>query len=143
MGAFERWSYEHLGQSHYLLGFIIVLVTHNWPLLLSLGLVVWCSVRLYLKPDQPWVLRLMAALLLGGVYEYQKHITSRLHEAINMLLHSELEPLNLVAHSVVAIVIPVACYGAIGGFLAGASWQERRRPQPERRAIPGSPELPT
>lgn len=117
LDSFYEWSRQHLGQWHYVLGYLIGLTNHNWPVMLALALSVWMGVRLYQAPSRSNVLLLYACLLLGLAYEYAKHLADVLHDAIDFLLGAEIMTLNQPAHFVVG---PLATALLIWGALACA-----------------------
>lgn len=99
--TFVRWSSENLGQWHYVLGYFIVLTSHNWPIMLALAGGLYFGYRAYMRPNQLNVKWLLAALLLGLVYEYEKHLAPELHAAVDFLFHLELSALNRLFHTLV------------------------------------------
>jgi len=102
---FFRWSEQHLGQSHYVLGYLIVLVSHNWPIIFALGSALWLSIRLYRTPTRANAVWLFSALLFGLGYEYEKHVAGELHQAIDMLFGYEIAGWNRPLHILVGPVI--------------------------------------
>ncbi|MCS6881909.1 MAG: hypothetical protein RMK84_06925 [Oscillochloridaceae bacterium] len=106
--ALEEWSYANLGQWHYVLGYAIVLVSHNWPIMLALALSGWFGLRAYVQPTRLNVSWLLTGLLFGLLYEYAKHIARELHAAIDFLFGLEIANLNRPLHFLVgpaAIII--------------------------------------
>ncbi len=101
MQAFEQWSHANLGQWHYALGYCIVLVTHNWPIMLAVALSVWFGYRAYVRPTRLNVSWLLTALLLGLLYEYAKHVARELHAAIDFLFGLEIAHWNRPLHFLV------------------------------------------
>ncbi|MCU0491333.1 MAG: glycosyltransferase family 39 protein [Chloroflexaceae bacterium] len=126
----EEWSYQYLGQWHYVLGYSITLMSHNWPIMLALVMVFCCGVKLYRTPERLTVCWLFAWLLFGLAYEYQKHVAGQLHEAVDFLLGLELAYLNGLAHMVVGPVITTILYGASAVFACQALWMQRSRLAP-------------
>lgn len=124
MGAIERWSYETLGQWHYVLGYLIVLVGHNWPLLLSAALCLWGGARLYRRPSRARVCWFFGALLLGLAYEYDKHVGPTLHASLDTVVGAELLWLNGAAHLLVGPAMQLALFGAMAFFLVQGLWLE-------------------
>jgi hypothetical protein len=102
---FFRWSEQHLGQSHYVLGYLIVLVSHNWPIIFALGSALWLSIRLYRTPTRANAVWLFSALLFGLGYEYEKHIAGEFHQAIDMLFGYEIAGWNRPLHILVGPVV--------------------------------------
>jgi hypothetical protein len=90
MSAVERWSYENLGQWFYVIGYTLVLISHNWPLLLSLGLCLWWGVSLYQDPTRSRVCWFMGSLLLGLTYEYDKHVAPTLQHSLEMVFRADI-----------------------------------------------------
>ncbi|MCX7791996.1 MAG: hypothetical protein N2378_15260 [Chloroflexaceae bacterium] len=101
MQTFEQWSYANLGQWHYVLGYSIGLISHNWPIMLAVALSVWFGYRAYVQPTRLNVSWLLTALLLGLLYEYAKHIAGELHAAIDFLFGLEIAHLNRPLHFLV------------------------------------------
>ncbi|MFV9504552.1 MAG: hypothetical protein AB4911_08285 [Oscillochloridaceae bacterium umkhey_bin13] len=102
--TFVRWSSTNLGQWHYVLGYFIVLVSHNWPIIVALTATIWFSYRAYQQPSRLRVAWLLTALLFGLAYEYEKHVASELHQAIDFLFGVELAALNQPLHLLVGPV---------------------------------------
>jgi len=105
---FEQWSEQNLGQWHYVLGYTLNLVDHNWPIMLALLLSLTFGVMLYRRPSRECACWLFSALLLGLAYEYQKHVAVELHKAINFLFGLELAGLNRPMHLFVGPVMRTA-----------------------------------
>ncbi|WP_322816673.1 hypothetical protein [Chloroflexus sp.] len=104
MEVFYQWSEQHLGQSHYIIGYIIVLIGHNWPIIVSLGAALVMSIRLYRQLNRANAVWLFSALLFGLGYEYEKHVAGELHHAIDMLFGLELTGWNRPLHMLVGPV---------------------------------------
>jgi hypothetical protein len=122
MQALEQWSAANLGQAHYVLGYMIVLTVHNWPIFLAIVLAIWTGVRLYRVPNRERVCWFFSAVLFGLTYEYQKHIAVELHTAIDFLFGMELLFLNPMLHVVVGPLL-TALLGAITMvFVYNALW---------------------
>lgn len=115
---FVRWSSENLGQWHYVLGYVIVLTSHNWPIMLALSASLYFGFRAYIRPSRLNVNWLLTALLLGLVYEYAKHIAPELHAAIDFLFHIELSPLNRPLHLLVGPMTTTILLGSWVTLLA-------------------------
>ncbi|GIV86234.1 MAG: hypothetical protein KatS3mg054_0263 [Chloroflexus sp.] len=103
--SFFRWSEHNLGQSHYVLGYLIVLFSHNWPIIGTLGIALLLSIRLYRQPSRTNAVWLFSALLFGLGYEYEKHVAVELHHAIDMLFGFELAGWNRPLHFLVGPII--------------------------------------
>jgi len=99
--AFEQWSDVHLNQWHYVLGYMLTLVSHNWPIMLAAALSVWFGYQAYVRPTRLNVSWLLTALLLGLLYEYAKHIAAELHTAIDFLFGLEIAHWNRPLHVLV------------------------------------------
>jgi hypothetical protein len=130
MGSLERWSAGNLGQWHYVLGYTIVLLAHNWPLLLALALCLFWGRRLYRRPDRLHVCWFFAGLLLGITYEYDKHVAPTLHASLDTVLGLEAGWLNQPAHYAVGPAAKLLLSGATVFFLGQALWltvHSRRR----------------
>lgn len=122
MSGFEQWSAEHLGQWHYVLGYLIVLAGHNWPLLLSAGLCLVGGWRLYRGPTRSRVCMFFAALLVGIAYEYAKHIAPTLHRSLDTVLGLEAAWLNQPAHAVVGPILTGGIWGAAALCFGWGLW---------------------
>jgi len=120
--AFEQWSATNLGQWHYVLGYTITLINHNWPIVLALLLALIFGVRLYLQPSRVRVCWLFGALLFVLGYEYDKHVADELHRAIDFLFGREISAWNLPLHSVVGQGFNTILLLAFLAALAQALW---------------------
>ncbi|MCX7860466.1 MAG: hypothetical protein N2385_10265 [Chloroflexus sp.] len=105
MEQFFRWSEQHLGQTHYVLGYLIILVSHNWPIIAALVAALFFSIRLYCQPSRANAVWLFSALLFGLGYEYEKHVAGELHHAIDMLFGLEIAHWNRPLHIIAGPVI--------------------------------------
>lgn len=105
MSWFEEWSAANLGQWHYVLGYIVVMLIHNWPIFLSLILCFWFGIRLYQNPSRVRVGWFYTAMLFGLAYEYEKHVANELHTAVDFLMLFEISYLNDTIHFIVGPLI--------------------------------------
>jgi hypothetical protein len=137
----EQLSYDRIGQWYFVLGYFVVLVSHNWPLLLSLGLCLWWGPRLYRRPTQARVCWFFSGLLLGIAYEYDKHVAPTLHSSLDMVLFLEAGWLNRPAHLLIGPVARLLLFGGLSFFLTRALWLEYRA-GPGRRSERGAPVAP-
>lgn len=134
--AYEQWSSVHLGQWHYVLGYTLTLVSHNWPIMLALILGGWFGVRAYRRPSRARVSWLLTAILFGLAYECRKHITGELHAAVDFLFIGELAGLNRLMHWLVGPALSTALAAGSLAVLAQslrltlAERQEPPAPQP-------------
>jgi hypothetical protein len=122
MGSFEQWSAENLGQWHYVLGYSIVLLSHNWPIFLALGLCVWFGIKLYRNPTRYWVSWFFSALLFGLAYEYYKHVALELHRAIDQIFMFELLWISPLLHVLVGPVVTALLSSLALAFAYNALW---------------------
>lgn len=111
----QHWSETNLGQWHYVLGYLIVLISHNWPIMLALAGCIWFGYRAYRTPNRLWVSWLLCALVGGLIFEYHKHIAPTLHNAVDMLFLAEISRLNRFFHLLVG---PIATIGLTLGWLS-------------------------
>jgi hypothetical protein len=111
----HTWSETNLGQWHYVLGYLIVLTSHNWPIMLALAGSVWFGYKAYRTPNRRWVSWLLSALVGGLMFEYHKHIAPTFHAAVDFLFLAELSAVNRFFHLLVG---PIATAGLILGWLA-------------------------
>jgi hypothetical protein len=112
---------ESYGPWHYILGYLIVLTGHNWPIMLCTALGLVHAVRLYRHPRLREVQRLYGWALLGFAYEYHKHLRGVLDEAVDFLVAG---PANRAGHGFFAVILPAAL--ALGAWLLWASRPRRR-----------------
>ncbi len=105
MEQFFTWSEQNLGQSHYVLGYLIVLISHNWPIMVALIAALMFSIRLYREASRANAVWLFTALLFGLGYEYEKHVAVELHHAIDVLFGLEIAHWNRPLHLIVGPVI--------------------------------------
>jgi hypothetical protein len=113
---------EITGQWHYVLGYLVILIGHNWPIMLSVILSVWQSVRLYRRPTRANVCLFYSCLLTGITYEYHKHVAQELHTAIDFLFGAEILYLNIPAHVLVGPIVTGALIALTFGFLGRGLW---------------------
>jgi hypothetical protein len=111
MRQLEVWSEQHLGQWHYVLGYIIVLTSHNWPIFLALTASLFFAVKLYRNPTRTWACWLFTALMFGLAYEYEKHIAGQFHQAVDFLFGMEIAWLNPTLHFVVGPLMNAVLLG--------------------------------
>lgn len=122
--SFSQW--------HYVGGWTIVLVAHNWPVLVTLALSFAAAVATWRRPTRRRVALLYGCLLLGLAYEYHKHIGPTLQEAANYLLMFELLRLNRPVWLLVGPIATALILGLSGAFWAYACWPRAAQPRPER-----------
>lgn len=125
MNGFEQWSYGTLGQWHYVLGYSYVLLAHNWPLLLALGLCLWWGWRLYRQPTRSHVCWFFGSVSLAVLYEYHKHVVPTLHASLDTVLIREAGWLNAPAHLILGPLAKLLLLAAIAVFI----WQALRLPR--------------
>jgi hypothetical protein len=83
---------------HYILGYLIVTVAHNWPALVALLMGGYAAWRLYRVPTRRHVQWLYGWALLLFAYEYAKHLGEELARPIVFLLTADwswLQPLGI------------------------------------------------
>jgi hypothetical protein len=78
-----------LGHWHYILGYLIVLTLHNWPVMLALGASLYSAVKLYRAPTRRNVQMFYGWMLLVLLYEYIKHLGAYLAEPVDFLLTTD------------------------------------------------------
>ena len=74
---------------HYILGYLIVTTSHNWPVMIALALAGYSGWRLYQMPTRRNVQRLYGWILLACAYEYVKHLGEYLSEPVGFLLTAD------------------------------------------------------
>ncbi len=104
MQAFYQWSEANLGQWHYVLGYLLVLGSHNWSMFLATVVCAWFSYRAYRYPSRLNTSWLLTALFFGLAYQYEKHLAVKLHQAIDFLFGLEIAALNRPLHILVGTV---------------------------------------
>ena len=109
-----------------MLGYSIVLLSHNWPLVLALGLSLWAGWQLYCRPERKQVCWFFGTLLFGLAYEYGKHVAPTLHSSLDTVLGAEAGWLSGPAHAVVGPGLKLLLFGAMAFFLGQALWLEAR-----------------
>jgi hypothetical protein len=139
MQAFEQWSAQNLGQWHYVLGYSIVLLSHNWPIFLALGLCGWFGFKLYRNPTRLWVCWFFSALLFGLAYEYYKHVVPTLYSSIDQIFMFELLWISPLLHVLIGPIGTALLSGMALAFTYNAIWihLEQRR-STARKTAPSS-----
>src|SRR6266542_4331153 len=74
---------------HYILGYLIVTTSHNWPVMIALALAGYSGWRLYQMPTRRNVQRLSGWILLACAYEYVKPLGEYLSEPVGFLLTAD------------------------------------------------------
>jgi hypothetical protein len=96
---------------HYILGYLIVTISHNWPALLSFLMSLYSAWRLYRKPTRRNVQWLYGWALLLFAYEYAKHLGDELARPVVFLFTTDwawMQPIGvLVATCAVPPVLVV------------------------------------
>lgn len=112
------------GRSHYILGYLIVTVGHNWPVLVALLATLICAVAVWRRPNRRRLAALYGWAMLAVLYEYHKHIVPRFVEAA-MFLVGDSAPL----YSTMRFVVEPFALGLQGvlalGFLLYAALPHR------------------
>lgn len=93
------------GQTHYVLGWVIILISHNWPVLLALAATLVSAFLAWRKPTRRGLAAVYSSVLFVVAYEYHKHIGPTLQDAANYLLSRELLWMN---RAVWLLVGPIA-----------------------------------
>lgn len=92
-------------QRHYVLGWLIVLVSHNWPVMLAGSATLISAIAVWRRPSRRRLAWLYGSVLFAFAYEYHKHLGPQLQDAANYLLMFELLPLNRPAWLLVGPVM--------------------------------------
>src|SRR5262249_32615826 len=74
---------------HYILGYVIVTISHNWPALLALLMGLHAAWRLYRAPTRRNVQWLYGWALLLFAYEYAKHLGDELARPVVFLFTTD------------------------------------------------------
>jgi len=122
VNGFEQWRYRTLGQWHYVLGYSYVLLAHNWPLLLALGLCLWWGGRLYRHPTRSHVCWFFGSVSLAVLYEYHKHVAPTLHASLATVLSREAGWLNGPTNFAVGPLMSLLLVAATAFFFIQALW---------------------
>jgi hypothetical protein len=84
---------------HYILGYLIVTTSHNWPALLTLLMSLYSAWRLYWAPTRRNVQWLYGWALLLFAYEYVKHLGDELARPVVFLFTTDwawMQPIGVV-----------------------------------------------
>lgn len=122
MNTYSQW--------HYIAGYCIVLLSHNWPLLACLIGGGWHATRLLRQAAAVDVRRLYGWALLAFAYEYDKHLLGIIAEAIDFLLAWTFWQWNRPAHIVARLGTPCIVALALWMFWRG---YRLAQPTPARR----------
>jgi hypothetical protein len=74
---------------HYIAGYTIVTVRHNWPVLIALAVALIAAWRLYREPSRKRVQWLYGWSLLVFTYEYIKHLGDELARPVVFLFTTD------------------------------------------------------
>jgi hypothetical protein len=74
---------------HYILGYLVVTISHNWPALLTLLMSFYSAWRLYRTPTRRNVQWLYGWALLFFAYEYAKHLGEELARPVVFLFTTD------------------------------------------------------
>lgn len=125
--SLEQWFRALLGQWYYVLGYCIVLFSHNWPLILAGIVGVWSAIRAFQHPSRAALCWLYGSAFLALDYEYQKHVASELHRAVDFLAIGDLYVLNAGSHILVSPGVTILLFAASSGFFIYGMWLVRGR----------------
>ena len=117
-------------QSHYVLGWLIVLVSHNWPVMLAALATLSSAVGAWRRPSRRRLAFLYGSALFVLAYEYHKHVGPTLQEAANYLLMFELLWLNCPVRLLVGPVASATLAVAGAGFWIYAFLPRVTTPRP-------------
>lgn len=88
-----------------MIGYLIILISHNWPIMAAIAAALFFSIQLYQQPSRANAVWLFSALLFGMGYEYEKHVAGELHHAIDVLFGLEIVHWNRPLHLIVGPLI--------------------------------------
>lgn len=114
-------------QRHYVLGWLIVLISHNWPVMLALAATLVSAIAAWRRPSRRRLAWLYGAALFAVAYEYAKHVAPRLQDAANYLLMFELLRFNRIVWLLVGPIATWTLLGVASGFWLYALMQRRKR----------------
>lgn len=113
-------------QLHYILGYVIVLTSHNWQIMVCLACGIFHGARLFRHPN-PYDVRLLYAWgVLGFAYEYRKHLQGVLDNAVDFLLVWHYWRWNSLGHLFTELFWFVLVAVAIWMFMSGRRVRGRR-----------------
>ena len=116
-------------QWHYIAGYSIVLLSHNWPLLVCLIGGGWHAARLLRQATAVDVRLLYGWALLALAYEYDKHLLGIIAEAIDFLLAWKFWQWNRPAHIVAQLGTPSIVVLALWMFWRAYRLAQSIRPE--------------
>ena len=93
---------------HYILGYVIVTISHNWPALLTLLMGLYAALRLYRAPTRRNVQWLYGWALLLFAYEYAKHLGEELARPVGFLFTTDWAWMQPTGVFLLTRVAPVA-----------------------------------
>jgi hypothetical protein len=91
---------------HYILGYLIILVAHNWPVFVAVLTTLHAMWRLYVAPTRRNVQWLYGWALLVFAYEYAKHLGDELARPVVFLFTTDWAWMQPVGMFLVALVPP-------------------------------------
>jgi hypothetical protein len=91
---------------HYILGYLIVLTAHNWPVMVALAMASYSGWRLYQAPTRSNVQWLYGWTLLALTYEYIKHLGDYLAEPVGFLLTTDWAWIQPSGRFLIQLVVP-------------------------------------
>jgi hypothetical protein len=120
---------------HYILGYLIVLTGHNWPVFVAVLVGLHAAWRLYRTPTRRNVQWLYGWVLLAFAYEYAKHLGDELARPVVFLFTTDwawMQPIGilLVAHMPPPLLVVFALallLRALGSPASAMSRGGRRR----------------
>lgn len=112
----------HYSHWHYLLGYSIVLTSHNWPVMLAVAASLVSAWKLYQRPNRKNVQRFYGWMLLVLAYEYAKHLGEELARPVSFLFTADWAWLVPAGSFLVAVVpVPLLVMSALA-LLLSALW---------------------
>jgi hypothetical protein len=119
---------------HYILGYLIVTTSHNWPALLTLLMSFYSAWRLYRAPTRQNVQWLYGWALLLFAYEYAKHLGEELARPVAFLFTTDWAWMQPIGVLLVVDVVPPALVVLALLLLLGALGRPPRAVFAARRA---------
>ena len=107
---------QYYSQWHYILGYTIVLVSHNWPIMLCIAFGSFHAIRLYRRVGTREVRWLYSWAFFGFAYEYEKHLRAIFDEAVDFLLIQGLWQWNVAGHVATLLPLPISLIVAVWMF---------------------------
>jgi hypothetical protein len=105
---------------YYILGWFMLLVQHNWPVLVATAVGAYRAWALYRLPTRRNVQLLYGWGLLAFTYEYIKHLRDYLAEPVTFLFTMDWAWMQPTGHFLIKTFAPLIMLGVAVAFLLAA-----------------------